>query len=71
MKKLFENQNIGIYQIQKDLKLDIKTLYRYADGSCKIDNMSSKLLIKLADYFNVDARQLYKEMKDYEANNRL
>ena len=71
MKKLFENQNRSINQIQKDLNLGCKTLYRYADGSCKIDNMSSKLLIKLANYFGIDANELYEEMKNYEINNRL
>jgi septum formation topological specificity factor MinE len=68
MIKLFENQNVSIYQVQKELGLGIYTLYRYAKGQRKISNMPSEILHSLSKYFGIDVDTLYTKMKEYEAN---
>lgn len=67
MVKLFEEQNVSIYQVQKELGLGIYTLYRYAKGQRKIENMPSKMLRSLSKYFGIDTDTLYTKMKEYEA----
>lgn len=66
MKKLFKEQKVSLYQIQKDLNLDIKRLYRYADGTCSIKNMPSELVIELAVYFKLHPKDLYKKIEEYQ-----
>ena len=65
MKKLFERQNVSLYRIEKDLGLEIKRLYRYADKTIDIHKMPSELVIDLAYYFHIEVNQLYQEMIDY------
>ena len=48
MQKLFQEQKVSLYQIQKDLGLDIKRLYRYANGTCKVKSMPIELLKQLS-----------------------
>lgn len=65
MIKLFENQKVSIYKVAKDLNINKITLYRYAHGDCKLDNMSALLLIQLSSYFNINVNDLNKQMKEY------
>ena len=66
MKKLFEEQRVSIYKVQQDLGLDHARLYRYVSGTTKIENMPTKLILDLANYFKIEPNQLFKEMKEYE-----
>ena len=66
MKKLFDEQKVSLYKIQNDLGLDIKRLYRYADGTCNIKKMPTKLILDLAYYFKIEPNRLYKLMLDYQ-----
>lgn len=66
MKKLFKEQSVSLYQIQKDLNLDIKRLYRYADGTCKISSMPTKLILDLSYYLKIGANELFNKMIEYE-----
>lgn len=63
--RLFAEQNVSIYKIQKDLKLDKSRLYRYASGQIDVENMPSSLLNKLARYFKISASELFDKMVDY------
>ena len=65
MKKLFERQNVSLYRIEKDLGLEIKRLYRYADKTIDIHKMPTELVLDLACYFHIEVNQLYQEMIDY------
>lgn len=71
MQKLFKEQNVSLYKIQKDLGLEIKRLYRYADGTCKIKSMPTELLVKLADYFKIKPQDLYEKMIQYEKEKKI
>lgn len=71
MQKLFKEQKVSLYKIQKDLGLEIKRLYRYADGTCKIKSMPTELLVKLADYFKIKPQYLYQRMIQYEKEKKL
>ena len=67
MLKLFENQNISLYQVQKELGLGMYTLYRYAKGQRRIENMPVKLLHRLSKCFGMDVDTLYQKMCEYQA----
>ena len=66
MKKLFEEQQVSIYKIQKDLGLHQSRLYRYADGTLCVNNMPATLILQLSNYFKIEPNQLLRKMKDYE-----
>lgn len=66
MKKLFKEQSVSLYQIQKDLNLELKRLYRYADGTCKISSMPTQLILDLSVYFKIHPENLYNKMIEYE-----
>lgn len=66
MKKLFKEQSISLYKVQKDLNLEIKRLYRYADGTCSIESMPVDLLKVLAKYFEISIDELYNKMIEYK-----
>ena len=66
MKKLFEEQQVSIYKIQKDLNLHHCRLYRYADGSLIVDNMPVNLILQLANYFKIEPNELLRKMRNYE-----
>lgn len=66
MIKLYEDQEVSIYQVQKDLGLGKYTLYRYASGERSVENMPVKILQELAKYFGMDIDIIYKKMKEYE-----
>ena len=67
MIKLFEEQTKSLYVIQKELNLGMYTLYRYANGQRKIENMPIKLLSKLSNYLGIDKYTLYEKMCEYQA----
>lgn len=66
MIKLFEEQKVSLYKVQKDLGLGIYTLYRYARNQRKIENMPSKMVCDLAYYFKIEVNTLYKKMLEYQ-----
>ena len=65
MKKLFEEQNVSLYKIQKDIKLSSMRLYRYATKEIDIEKMPTKLVLDLAYYFKIEPNLLFKKMIDY------
>lgn len=69
MIKLFEDQKVSLYQVQKDLGLGIYTLYRYAKGQRNVENMPTKTVCDLAYYFKIEVKVLYKKMLDYQKKN--
>ena len=66
MIKLFEEQNISTYQLQKELGLGKYTLYRYANGERSVKNMPAKTLYKLSKCLNINIDMLYSKMCEYE-----
>ena len=66
MKKLYEGQKHSLYYLQKKLNLDIKRLYRYADGSISIDKMPISLLNDIARLEEIDPNELFKKIKEYQ-----
>lgn len=69
--KLFEEQNVSLYQVQKDLGLGIQTLYKYARCEKPIEVMSLGLAKKIADYFNMTLEEFYMEVKYYQNKSNL
>ena len=67
MIKLFEGQKASLYKVQKDLGLGKFTLYRYANGTRKIQNMDIILANKLAKYFGMSLDDFYKAALEYVA----
>lgn len=66
MKKLYAEQKHSLYYLQKTLKLDIKRLYRYANGTYSIDKMPMGLLSDIAKLEGLDPNELFKKMKEYQ-----
>lgn len=64
--KLFEEQDESLYKIQKNCALGQYTLYRYAKGQRKIENMPLDILFRLSLYLNIEAYDLYIKMLDYQ-----
>lgn len=67
MKKLYEGQKHSLYYIQKELKLDIKRLYRYADGTNSVEKMPASLLNDIAKIEGISIDELYIKMKEYQS----
>ena len=65
MIKLYEGQKHTIYEIQKFCRCSINTLYHYARGTHKIENMPIKLILDIAYFENIEVNKLYEEMKKY------
>lgn len=65
MKKLYENQQHSIYEIQKRLGLDCKRLYRYADKSIGIDKMPVNIILGISNIEKIEPNELFKKMKEY------
>ena len=65
MIKLYEEQKISIYKIQKDLGLDRMRLYRYANGIVPINKIPTKLVLDLAHYLKEEPNDLMKKMIKY------
>ncbi len=63
--KLFKEQNVSMYKLQKDLKLGHSTLRRYANGERQIEKMKFDMLQKIAEYFNIDPIILYNKIKKH------
>lgn len=68
MIKLYKDQKISIYKIQKELGLPINTpfLYNYAKGKRSIKNMDIDMLIKISYILKEEPNELYKKILDYE-----
>ena len=66
MKKLYEEQKHSLYYIQKRLNLDIKRLYRYANGYNSIKNMPVDLLNGIAIVEGISPGELYQKIKEYQ-----
>ena len=65
MKKLFQEQPVSIYNVQKELGLDKNRLYRYADGTIPIGKMPTELILQLSNYFKIEPNELFKKMLIY------
>lgn len=66
MNKLFKEQEVTIYKVQKDLGLDKMRLYNYVTKKYKIESMPIDLLLKLAHYFKMEVNDIYNKMVDYQ-----
>ena len=66
MIKLYEEQKHTLYDIQQKLGCSINTLYSYARGTHKIDNMPIKMILDIAYIEKVEVNELYKKMKKYQ-----
>lgn len=66
MLKLFEDQKVSLYRIQKDLKLSPVRLYKYARGQRRIENMPTKLMLALSKYFKIEVNTLNGLMLEYQ-----
>lgn len=66
MKKLYAEQKHSLYYLQKALRLDIKRLYRYSNGTYKIESMPFNLVSAIARLEDMDPMELYKKMKEYQ-----
>lgn len=66
MKKLFEEQNVSLYKVQKDLGLSIMRLYRYTEDECNIESMPTSLIFQLSNYFKIEPNILYNKMLKYK-----
>ena len=65
MLKLYKDQKVSIYKIQKDLGLDKMRLYRYATGVVDIAHIATKLVLDLAYYLKIEPNKLMRDMIDY------
>ena len=70
MKKLYEGQKHSLYYLQKVLRLDIKRLYRYANGTHKIERMPMSLVNDIARVEGMDPNKLFNKMKEYQKKKR-
>ena len=66
MKKLYENQQHSLYEIQNAIGVSRITLYNYAKGKRKIEKMPVKMVLDIAKYEKIEPNKLLKEMKEYE-----
>lgn len=66
MKKLYEGQKHSLYYLQKALRLDIKRLYRYSNGTYKIESMPFDLVSAIARIEDIEPMKLYKKMIEYQ-----
>ena len=71
MNKLYHDQKISTYKIQKDLNLSKYTLYRYCNGQRKIENMPTKLLLDLAYYLHMSPNTLFDKIKWYQTKKEI
>lgn len=62
MKKLFKEQNVSLYKVEKDLGYAVNKLYRYKNPK----KMPIKLMLDLAQYFKMTPNELLKKMEDYK-----
>lgn len=63
--KLYGEQKHTIYEIQKHIGVSKITLYRYANGERKLENMPTKMLLDIANFEKVEPNELYKKMNRY------
>ena len=70
LNKLFKGQTATLYAVAKALDIPEIYLTRYANGSCKIENMSAKLIMDLANFFKVEVNELYTNMVNYQKMKR-
>lgn len=69
MKKtiLFEGQKHSLYEYQQKLGLSRGCLYHYTSGKYKIKNMPAETILGIAYIEKIEANDLLKRMKEYEA----
>lgn len=65
LKKLYAEQKHSIYEIQKKIGLSHYGLYRYYGNATRIKNMPMEILNKIADFEEIEPKELYKKMLDY------
>lgn len=72
MIKLYKDQKISIYKIQKELGLPINTpfLYNYAKGKRSIKNMDIDMLIKISYILKEEPNELYKKILEFEESKK-
>lgn len=70
MLKLYEEQTISLYKMQKDLGISKYTLYRYAKGERNIESMDVLMFKSIADYLKMGYDELYEKIKEYQDKKR-
>ena len=70
--KLYSDQQISIYKLQKDLGLSKQTLYNYTTGKRDIRSMEIALAKKISDYLGLSLDDFYTKALEYQnlKNNR-
>lgn len=66
MIKLFNEQNISLTKLAKEINTPKLKLYNYANGKFKIENMPIKLILDIAYYFHIEVNELYNKMIEYK-----
>lgn len=62
--KLYEDQEMSIYDLSKKSNTTRSTLYKYATGQKAIDNMTVGTLRKLSAIIGISQEELYIKIKD-------
>lgn len=65
MKKLYEEQKISLYKLQKLIGVGKNTLYRYALKERNIENMPTKTILDISYIVKIEPNKLFEKMKDY------
>ena len=66
MVKLYKEQKNSIYKLQKLCGLGKDTLYKYARGYRKIENMPVNIILKISHYEKINPNELIEKMIEYE-----
>lgn len=64
--KLYSDQQISIYKLQKDLGLSKQTLYNYTTGKRDIRSMEIALAKKISDYLELSLDDFYTKALEYQ-----
>lgn len=65
MKKIYKEQEKSLYQISKNAKVSISSLYELSEGMRNIDNFSVASVKRMAKYLNLTMDELVEKVKDY------
>lgn len=68
--KLYKDQKVSIYEIQKAIGVSRDTLYKYARGKRKIENINIKMFLDICYFLKEEPNELYKKMKEYQEENK-
>jgi len=65
VKKLYKEQKHTLYEIQNAIGVSKITLYNYANGKRKVENMPIKMVLDIAYFEKIEPNELLKRMKEY------